>query len=72
MMPALALAAREQSAVIQAELEAKGVIREIRFKSVNPEGWDTYDVTFENGKLEWSFILASDGRVGGVFFRPAS
>ena len=72
MMPALALAAREQSAVIQTELKTMGEIREISFKSVNPEGWDVYDVTFDNGKLEWRFILASDGRFGGIFFRPVS
>lgn len=72
MMPALAVAAREQSAIIQAELKSKGKIRGISFKCVNPEGWDVYDVTFDNGKLECRFILASDGRFGGVFFGPIS
>ena len=72
MMPALALASHEQSAAIQSELEELGSIREISFKCVDPEGWDVHDVTFDKGKLEFKFILASDGRFGGIFSRPVS
>lgn len=71
MSPPLAAAAREQSAMIKADLDRMGPLRDISFKGVTAEGWDVYDVTFENGNLEWSFALAADGRFGGMFIRPA-
>ena len=72
MTPALALICHEQSAAIQSELEELGAIREISFKCVDPEGWDVHEVTFDNGKLEFKFILASDGRFGGISSSPVS
>jgi len=70
MSPPLAAAAREQSAMIKADLDRMGPLRDICFKGVTAEGWDVYDVTFDNGHLEWSFALAADGRFGGIFIRP--
>jgi DNA-binding transcriptional MerR regulator len=71
MMPPLAALAREQKEAIEAELARMGPLQEICFKGVTPQGWDVYDVGFENGKLEWAFILAADGRFSGIYFRPS-
>ncbi|WP_075214885.1 MerR family transcriptional regulator [Mongoliimonas terrestris] len=71
MVPLLASAAREQAAVIQAELERLGPLRDLSFKGVSADGWDVYDVSFENGSQEWSFALAADGRLGGLLVRPS-
>jgi DNA-binding transcriptional MerR regulator len=71
MTPPLATAAREQSATIQADLERMGPLQEISFKGVSAEGWDVYDVRFDNGDLEWRFSLAADGKFNGIFIRPS-
>lgn len=71
MVPPLASVAREQAPVIQAELERLGPLRHLSFKGVTEDGWDVYDVSFENGDLEWSFALTADGRFGGMLVRPA-
>ncbi|AYG69661.1 MULTISPECIES: MerR family transcriptional regulator [unclassified Rhizobium] len=71
MMPPLATAAREQSAMIQADLERMGPLKDMSFKGVTDCGWDVYDVSFERGHLEWSFALAADGRFSGIFIRPS-
>ncbi|MGO4485250.1 MerR family transcriptional regulator [Rhizobium pisi] len=71
MMPPLATAAREQSAMIQADLERMGPLKDMSFKGVTDCGWDVYDVCFEKGRLEWSFALAADGRFSGIFIRPS-
>ena len=70
MTPALALAAREQAAVIKADLENMGSLKDMVFKGVSPQGWDVYEVSFDKGNLEWSFILAADGKFSGIFIRP--
>ncbi len=40
------------------------------FKGVSSEGWDVYEVAFENETMEWRFILADDGRMSGAWIRP--
>lgn len=71
MSPPLAALAREQAAMIKADLDRMGPLRDMSFKGVTAEGWDVYDVAFDNGHLEWSFALAADGRFGGIFIRPS-
>lgn len=70
MVPPLADAAREQSAMIRIDLDRMGPLKDLSFKGVTAGGWDVYDVSFENGRLEWSFALAADGRFGGILIRP--
>ncbi|MCV9946753.1 MULTISPECIES: MerR family transcriptional regulator [unclassified Rhizobium] len=72
MVPALADAGREQMPMIRADLERAGTLRSISFKGVSSEGWDVYDVAFENAAMEWRFVLAADGRFSGIFFRRLS
>lgn len=70
MTPPLAQAAQEQREYIRADLTEKGSLLDVSFLGVNQQGWDVYDVTFENGKVEWSFVLAADGRFSGMLIRP--
>lgn len=69
MSPPLAAIAREQAEAISAELQRLGPMTDIAFKGVTDQGWDVYDVSFENGRQEWSFSLAADGRFDGIFIR---
>lgn len=69
MTPPLAAIAREQFPMIRSELERLGPVRTMAFKGVTPTGWDVYDIGFEEGRQEWSFVLAADGRFSGIFFR---
>ncbi|MGZ2485322.1 DNA-binding transcriptional MerR regulator [Rhizobium pisi] len=69
MVPALADAGREQMPMIRADLERAGALRSISFRGVSSDGWDVYDVAFENAAMEWRFALAADGRFSGLFFR---
>ncbi|MCQ1855357.1 MerR family transcriptional regulator [Neorhizobium galegae] len=62
--------AREQSSTIKANLARMGALENVTFKKVTKEGWDLYDVGFENGHLWWSFVLDEDGRFSGLFYRP--
>jgi hypothetical protein len=43
----------------------------LSFKGVTPEGWDVYAVHFENAEMEWGFILATDGKISGLYLRPS-
>jgi hypothetical protein len=70
MSPLLAQAASEQIDVIKADLARLGPLRDISFKGVSAEGWDVYDVMFEEGELEWRFTLAADGKFAGILIRP--
>lgn len=70
MAPPLAALAREQSDMIKADLDRMGPLKDLSFKGVTAEGWDVYDVSFDYGNLEWSFILAADGKFSGMFIRP--
>ncbi|QFY61349.1 MerR family transcriptional regulator [Rhizobium grahamii] len=70
MTEGLATATREQAPKIKADLEKAGALKGHVFKGVTSEGWDVYDVTFENENLEWRFVLADDGRMSGAWIRP--
>ena len=69
MTPPLAQLAQEQREYIRADLAKKGPLLGVSFLGVNQQGWDVYDVTFENGKVEWSFVLTADGRFSGMMIR---
>lgn len=66
----LAQLVREQLPIIVPELERLGEVKKIAFKGVGPDGFDVYDVRFENGALEWGLCQASDGKLSGLYLRP--
>jgi len=70
MTETLAAATREQAQVIKTDLERAGAMKSHAFKGVSSEGWDVYEVAFENETMEWRFILADDGRMSGAWIRP--
>lgn len=71
MSPPLAALARQQYDAIQAGLKDSGALIDLKFMGVNPEGWDVYVAQFEDAKIEWAFILAADGKISGLYLRPA-
>jgi DNA-binding transcriptional MerR regulator len=71
MRPPLAALAHEQVVMIQADLARMGPLQDVSFKGVGPGGWDVYDVHFEQGHMEWGFVLASDGKFSGIYLRPS-
>ncbi len=66
----LAQLVREQLPMIVPELERLGDIEKIDFKGVGPDGFDVFDVRFENGALEWGLCQAVDGKLSGLYLRP--
>jgi DNA-binding transcriptional MerR regulator len=71
MSSPLAAAAREQIAMIQADLARMGALQGVSFKGVGQGGWDVYEVRFERGDMEWRFALAPDGKLSGILIRPS-
>ena len=69
MSEALAAATREQSGLIKGDVERAGALKRVAFKGVSPEGWDVYDVEFENIAMEWSFVIGDDDKLSGAFIR---
>jgi hypothetical protein len=72
MSPALAAATRQQLPQIQAMLVRLGSLQSVSFKGVAPNGFDIYQVKFENGSLEYRILLGPDGKVEGANLRPAN
>lgn len=70
MATALAAAARSQSAAIKADLDRLGQLKSLTFKRVSEAGWDVYEVTFDQGRQEWSFAVSEDGKFSGLLIRP--
>jgi Domain of unknown function (DUF3471) len=52
MVPGLAAMARQQAPGIAQGFSQLGALESLTFKGVSPQGLDTYDATFANGKLE--------------------
>lgn len=69
MSEPLAQLAREQLPIIVPELERMGEVETITFKGVGPDGFDVFDVRFENGNLEWGLAQTSDGILTGLYLR---
>ena len=66
----LAQLVREQLPMIVPELERLGDITTIAFKGVGSDGFDVFEVRFENGALEWGLSQAADGKLSGLYLRP--
>lgn len=72
MMPRLAQTAREQSSLLSDELNRLGEIEHIDFQHVDEQGYDVFDVAFENGMIEYRLSTASDQRLDGLYMRPST
>jgi hypothetical protein len=67
MSPELAGAVRAQL-VIKGRLDSLGAVQSVRFKKVEPDGSDAYEVKFEHGSAPWWIRLSSNGLVAGSRF----
>ena len=70
MSAALASKIRRQSAVMIPMVQALGAVETIFFRGVGPGGYDIYGAKFANGSAEIRLLLAADGKVDDVLFRP--
>ncbi|HTE39673.1 MAG TPA: hypothetical protein VK629_02515 [Steroidobacteraceae bacterium] len=65
-----ARAMRSQLPTIQPLFQKLGPTKEVKFLSVDTNGNDIFDVTFENGAVsKWRVLCLNDGHIGGVAFR---
>ena len=67
----LAQLVREQLPVFQKLIAPAGPLQSITFRAVGPGGADIYDVKYANATWEWRISMGSDGKVVGLFGRPA-
>jgi beta-lactamase regulating signal transducer with metallopeptidase domain len=63
--PVMADALRQQDEAIKQVMKQLGPVKTISFKSVGQQGWDTYEVQHENGKINYLVTLAPNGKIGG-------
>jgi hypothetical protein len=69
MSPELAKLVEQQlprSTVLFKEL---GALKSVDFKGVGNQGWDIYDLTFENGRAVYRIALSSDGIITGAMMQ---
>jgi len=62
----LADVSKKQEAQILALGKQMGAVKSITFKGVGQQGWDSYEVEYANGKLTYSVMLASNGKMAGL------
>jgi RNA polymerase-interacting CarD/CdnL/TRCF family regulator len=70
MSAGLAAATRQQLDGVKALFAGMGAVKSVTFKSVEQSGADVYVVEFEHGSTEWRIILAPDGKIDMLGFRP--
>jgi CubicO group peptidase (beta-lactamase class C family) len=70
MSPGLADVTRQQLPQLKTILGNLGAIQSVTFKDVEKNGADVYDIKFEHGSTEWQIILAPDGIIDSLGFRP--
>lgn len=71
LSPALATAARQQTARASQMFSKLGALESLTFKGVSPQGFDIYDATFANGNLEFAVApLGPDGKINGMAIGP--
>jgi hypothetical protein len=73
MTPRLAAANRSQVSRTGPRMQSLGALKSITFRTVNAQGFDIYDATFEQGRVEFSIApLTSDGKVAARSWRVLS
>jgi hypothetical protein len=70
MTAALGAKMRRQTELMAPMLKSLGAVESIFFRGVGPGGYDIYGVKFANGLAEVRLLLAGDGKVDDVQFRP--
>jgi CubicO group peptidase (beta-lactamase class C family) len=70
MSPGLAGATRQQLPQLKTIFANLGPIKSVAFKQVEKSGADVYEVQFEHGSTEWHIIMAPDGTIESLGFRP--
>ena len=70
MSPGLAGVTRQQLPQLKSIFANLGAIKSVTFKRVEKNGADVYDIDFEHGSTEWQIILAPDGTIDTLGFRP--
>jgi D-alanyl-D-alanine carboxypeptidase len=71
MTPALVDVARPQQQQTEALFKAVGPLQSLTFQDVSLNGVDEYVARFEKGALLFGLSLDPQGKIGGMFFRPA-
>jgi beta-lactamase regulating signal transducer with metallopeptidase domain len=61
MSPELAKAVREQLPRSSGVFKQLGPVKSIQFKGVGTMGWDSYEVKFENGTMQYRINMSEDG-----------
>lgn len=70
MSPGLADVTRQQLPQLKTIFANFGAIKSVTFKRVEKDGADVYDIEFEHGSTEWQIVMAPDGTIDSVGFRP--
>jgi hypothetical protein len=70
MSPGLAGVTRQQLPQLKSIFANLCAIKSVTFKHVEKNGADVYDIDFEHGSTEWQIILAPDGTIDTLGFRP--
>jgi CubicO group peptidase (beta-lactamase class C family) len=68
MSPELADTVRASLASGHSLPKSLGAVQSVQFESVNPDGVDFYEVTFEHGTVQWRFKVGPDGKIGTSLF----
>jgi len=67
----LAQLAHEQLPAFQKLIAPAGPLQSVTFRAVGQAGADIYDVKYANAMWEWRISMGPDGKVIGLFGRPA-
>ena len=70
MSPGLADVTRQQLPQLKTIFANLGAIKSMTFNRIEKNGADVYDIEFEHGTTEWQILMAPDGTIGSLGFRP--
>jgi len=69
MSPELAKLVEQQLPRTTVLFKQLGRLKSVDFKGVGNQGWDIYDLTFENGRAVYRIALSSDGIITGAMMQ---
>jgi 3-oxoadipate enol-lactonase len=69
--PAVVPILRARVPALRPQVEPLGAIRSTAFKGQGPGGADIFIVAFDKGSLDCRIVLGPDGKIAGLFFKPA-
>jgi hypothetical protein len=62
LAPELGQAARNQIEGLKRLFTELGPLTSVKFLEVGPQGADTYEAQYANGKVQWTILLGPDGK----------